>query len=109
VPLYGTVLFKVMKQLRLHEGCIEQIDRYSGRALVRVPGRRGAAPARRRLGAVARSAKWKCHAAALLTTETMGELADLAEYKKQFLRLFGFGIDGVDYSAGRRPARRGRG
>src|SRR5437879_11274888 len=27
VPLYGTVLFKVMKQLGLHEGCIEQIDR----------------------------------------------------------------------------------
>jgi enoyl-[acyl-carrier protein] reductase/trans-2-enoyl-CoA reductase (NAD+) len=27
VPLYGTVLFKVMKKLGLHEGCIEQIDR----------------------------------------------------------------------------------
>jgi hypothetical protein len=34
----------------------------------------------------------------LLTTETLGELADLPEYRSQFLRLFGFGIDGVDYS-----------
>ena len=34
----------------------------------------------------------------LLTTETLGELADLPEYKSQFLRLFGFGIDGVDYA-----------
>ena len=34
----------------------------------------------------------------LLSTETLGELADLPEYRSQFLRLFGFGIDGVDYS-----------
>ena len=34
----------------------------------------------------------------LLSTETMGELADLAEYRSEFLRLFGFGIAGVDYA-----------
>jgi enoyl-[acyl-carrier protein] reductase/trans-2-enoyl-CoA reductase (NAD+) len=33
-----------------------------------------------------------------LSTETLGELADLPEYKSQFLRLFGFGLDGVDYT-----------
>ena len=38
VPLYGTVLFKVMKQLGLHEGCIEQIDRKS----IVVPAKRSA-------------------------------------------------------------------
>ena len=42
----------------------------------------------------------------LLTTETLGELADLGEYKTQFLRLFGFGIDGVDYARGCRSPRR---
>ena len=99
VPLYGTVLFKVMKQLGLHEGCIEQIDRLF----------------RTRLGLDAQvdeaqrlrvddwelspevqaevSRRWP-----LLTTETLGELADLPEYRSQFLRLFGFGIDGVDYA-----------
>ena len=35
----------------------------------------------------------------LLSTETLGELADLPEYRREFLRLFGFGIDGVDYAA----------
>ena len=99
VPLYGTVLFKVMKPLGLHEGCIEQIDRLF----------------RTRLGADAEvdeekrlrvddwelspevqaevSRRWP-----LLSTETLGELADLDEYRSQFLRLFGFGIDGVDYA-----------
>jgi enoyl-[acyl-carrier protein] reductase/trans-2-enoyl-CoA reductase (NAD+) len=99
VPLYGTVLFKVMKSLGLHEGCIEQIDRLF----------------RTRLGADAAvddemrlrlddwelspevqkevSARWP-----QLSTETLGDLADLPEFRSQFLRLFGFGIDGVDYA-----------
>ena len=99
VPLYGTVLFKVMKQFGLDEGCIEQIDRLF----------------RTRLGLDAQvdeaqrlrvddwelspevqaevSRRWP-----LLTTETLGELADLPEYRSQFLRLFGVGIDGVDYA-----------
>ncbi|MFT6673829.1 MAG: enoyl-[acyl-carrier protein] reductase/trans-2-enoyl-CoA reductase (NAD+), partial [Afipia broomeae] len=99
VPLYGTVLFKVMKQLGLHEGCIEQIDRLF----------------RTRLGPDAdvddalrlRLDDWELSDGVqkevlrrwpLLTTETLGELADLPEYKSQFLRLFGFGLDGVDYA-----------
>ena len=41
----------------------------------------------------------------LLTTETLGELADLPEYQSQFLRLFGFGIDGVDYAQDVDPRR----
>src|ERR1700742_1603466 len=98
VPLYGTVLFKVMKQLGLDEGCIEQIDRLF----------------RTQLGADAkldeamrlRVDDWELSPEVqaevlkrwpLLSTETLGELADLPEYNRQFLRLFGFGIDGVDY------------
>ena len=34
----------------------------------------------------------------LVSTETLGELGDLPEYHEQFLRLFGFGVDGVDYA-----------
>lgn len=99
VPLYGTVLFKVMKQLGLHEGCIEQVDRLF----------------RTRLGADApldeagrlRLDDWELSAEVqtevrrrwpLLTTETLAELADLPEYRSQFLRLFGFGVPGVNYS-----------
>lgn len=99
VPLYGTVLFKVMKKLDLHEGCIEQIDRLF----------------RTRLGADApvdeatrlRLDDWELSPEVqaevsrrwpLLTTETLGELADLPDFRREFLRLFGFGIDGVDYA-----------
>jgi len=99
VPLYGTVLFKVMKQLGLHEGCIEQIDRLFRSRL----GRADALDDEQRV----RVDDWELSPEVqtevlrrwpLLSTETLPELADLAEYKSQFLRLFGFGIDGVDYA-----------
>ena len=98
VPLYGTVLFKVMKQLGLHEGCIEQIDRLLRTRL----GKDAPLDEAQRL----RVDDWELSPEVqtevlrrwpLLSTETLGELADLAEYRSQFLRLFGFGIDGVDY------------
>jgi enoyl-[acyl-carrier protein] reductase/trans-2-enoyl-CoA reductase (NAD+) len=99
VPLYGTVLFKVMKQLGLHEGCIEQIDRLFRTRL----GKDAPLDEAQRLRVddwelspevqTEVSRRWP-----LLSTETLGELADLAEYRSQFLRLFGFGIDGVDYA-----------
>lgn len=99
VPLYGTVLFKVMKQLGLHEGCIEQIDRLFRTRL----GKDAPLDEAQRL----RVDDWELSPEVqtevlrrwpLLSTETLGELADLAEYRSQFLRLFGFGIDGVDYT-----------
>ena len=99
VPLYGTVLFKVMKQLGLHEGCIEQIDRLFRTRLgkgvevdeaqrIRVDDWELSPEVQAEV-----SRRWP-----LLSTETLGELADLPEYRSQFLRLFGFGIDGVDYA-----------
>jgi len=33
------------------------------------------------------------------TTETLPAIGDLAGYKQDFLNLFGFGFDGVDYNA----------
>ncbi|MGE0617505.1 MAG: enoyl-ACP reductase FabV [Afipia sp.] len=99
VPLYGTVLFKVMKQLGLHEGCIEQIDRLFRTRL----GKNAELDDEQRI----RVDDWELSPAVqtevsrrwpLLSTETMDELADLEEYRSQFLRLFGFGIKGVDYA-----------
>jgi enoyl-[acyl-carrier protein] reductase/trans-2-enoyl-CoA reductase (NAD+) len=99
VPLYGTVLFKVMKQLGRHEGCIEQIDRLFRTRL----GRDAELDEAQRL----RLDDWELSPEVqaeverrwpLLSTESLGELADLAEYRTQFLRLFGFGVDGVDYA-----------
>jgi len=99
VPLYGTVLFKVMKQLGLHEGCIEQIDRLFRTRLGKDAEVDDAQ--RLRLDDWELSPKVQAEVSRrwpLLSTETLGELADLAEYKSQFLRLFGFGVDGVDYA-----------
>ncbi len=99
VPLYGTVLFKVMKQLGLHEGCIEQIDRLFRTRL----GKNAKLDDEQRIRVddwelspevqAEVSRRWP-----LLSTQTMDELADLEEYRSQFLRLFGFGIKGVDYA-----------
>ena len=99
VPLYGTVLFKVMKQLGRHEGCIEQIDRLFRTRL----GPDAELDEARRL----RLDDWELSPEVqaevkrrwpLLSTASLGELADLAEYRTQFLRLFGFGVDGIDYA-----------
>ena len=99
VPLYGTVLFKVMKQLGRHEGCIEQINRLFRTRL----GPDAELDEARRL----RLDDWELSPEVqaevkrrwpLLSTASLGELADLAEYRTQFLRLFGFGVDGVDYA-----------
>lgn len=99
VPLYGTVLFKVMKQLGLHEGCIEQIDRLFRTRL----GKNAEVDDAQRIRVDDWELSPKVQAEVsrrwpLLSTETLGELADLEEYRSQFLRLFGFGIEGVDYA-----------
>ena len=41
---------------------------------------------------------------AAVTTENLAELADFDGYQSSFLRLFGFGLAGVDYSAETEPA-----
>lgn len=102
VPLYGVVLFKVMKQQGLHEGCIEQIDR-----LFRTRLAPGTDPALDETGRI-RMDDWELSAPVqdevkrrwpLVTTETLGELADLPAFRADFLKIFGFGLAGVDYAA----------
>ncbi|WP_312164704.1 enoyl-ACP reductase FabV [Phenylobacterium sp.] len=98
VPLYGAVLFAVMKQMGLHEGCIEQIDRLfrTRFALDAATDEAG----RLRLDDWELSEPVQAEVARrwpLVSTETLAELADLPEYQAQFLRLFGFGLAGVDY------------
>lgn len=100
VPLYASILFSVMKEQGLHEGCIEQIDR-----LFRTRFAPGAATDERgRL----RLDDWELQPSVqdevlrrwpLVTTETLSEVGDLEEYRSEFLRMFGFGLDGVDYRA----------
>jgi enoyl-[acyl-carrier protein] reductase/trans-2-enoyl-CoA reductase (NAD+) len=102
IPLYISLLYKIMKAEGIHEGCIEQIQRlfqdrlYSGQA---VPtddnGRIRIDDWEMREDVQAKVAQlWKES-----TTESLPEIGDLAGYKQDFLNLFGFEFDGVDYLA----------
>jgi len=100
VPLYISLLYKVMKKHDLHEGTIEQIERLFTDHLSS-----GTAPAVDDRGRI-RIDDWEmsepvqtavAEAWEKVTTENLSELSDFSGYKKEFLRLFGFGLEGVDY------------
>lgn len=106
VPLYIAILYRIMKAKGLHEGCIEQMQRlfatqlYNGNQLqLDREGR-------------ARVDDWEMHPDVqaeiarlwpLVTTENLADLTDIAGYRKEFLKLFGFGLSGIDYDADVEP------
>jgi len=101
VPLYISILYKEMKAKGLHEGCIEQVQRlmadrlYSGDPQLDDAGRIRVDDWEMREDiqtAVFKS--WN-----IVTNENFGDLADYEGYQSEFLKLFGFGMDGVDYAA----------
>ncbi len=101
VPLYISILYKEMKALDIHEGCIEQIQRlfadrmYADKCAVDQEGRIRIDDLEMRADVQAAVAKsWDA-----ITTESIAELSDFKGYKEEFLKLFGFGLDGVDYAA----------
>jgi enoyl-[acyl-carrier protein] reductase/trans-2-enoyl-CoA reductase (NAD+) len=100
VPLYISILFKIMKAKGTHEGCIEQIVRlfkdrlYEGELNLDQEGR-------------IRVDDWEMdpevqEAVASIwpnvTTENLREVSDFDAYQKEFLELFGFGLEAIDYS-----------
>ncbi|MBY0486494.1 MAG: trans-2-enoyl-CoA reductase family protein [Flavobacteriaceae bacterium] len=102
IPLYISLLYKIMKAEGIHEGCIEQIQRlYSQRLYTGkdVPtdseGRIRIDDWEMRDDVQAEVAKLWLEA----TTETLSQIGDLAGYKHDFLNLFGFDFEGVDYNA----------
>jgi enoyl-[acyl-carrier protein] reductase/trans-2-enoyl-CoA reductase (NAD+) len=101
VPLYISLLYKVMKAEGTHEDCIEQMDRlfrerlYNGKPQPDEAGRIRVddwemAPAVQELV----GKRW-----AEVNTENFAQLGDFEGYQSSFLRLFGFGLEGVDYNA----------
>lgn len=104
VPLYISLLYKVMKAEGTHEDCIEQMDRLfrerhnnpdpdeTGR--IRIDDWEMASPVQ-----TAVAAAWE-----RVNTDNLSELGDFEGYQSSFLKLFGFGLDGVDYEADTDPA-----
>jgi enoyl-[acyl-carrier protein] reductase/trans-2-enoyl-CoA reductase (NAD+) len=102
IPLYISLLYKIMKAEGIHEGCIEQIQRlYADRlyANKEIPldenGRIRIDDWEMRSDVQERVAQLWLEA----TTESLPEIGDLNGYKQDFLNLFGFGFEGVDYLA----------
>lgn len=102
VPLYISLLFKIMKEKGTHEGCIEQVYRlykdylYSSHAAARD------AEGYIRLDDLEMEDDVQQKIAELwpqITTENLEQLSDVKGYRDDFYRLFGFNMNGVDYAA----------
>ena len=101
MPLYLAMLFKEMKRDGSHEGCIEQLYRLYAECLYNADPRLDD-EGRLRVDELELRPEVQAVVAetwAKITTENLAELTDFAGYKQEFLTLFGFGIDGVDYQA----------
>ena len=101
MPLYLALLFKVMKAEGTHEGCIEQVygllkeSLYGAEPYVDDEGRLRAD--RKELAAHVQKEveeNWP-----QVTSENLMSISDIAGYQREFMNLFGFEIDGVDYDA----------
>jgi enoyl-[acyl-carrier protein] reductase/trans-2-enoyl-CoA reductase (NAD+) len=101
IPLYISLLYKIMKAEGVHEGCIEQIQRlfeqrlYSEKEVptddkgrIRIDDWEMRDDIQDRIKTLWEKA----------TTENLSDIGDLAGYKQDFLNLFGFGFEGVDYN-----------
>jgi len=105
MPIYLALLFKVMKEQGIHEGCIEQVEGlfrdslYNDAPYLDEEGRLRAD--RKELDPTIQAAVgalWED-----INTETLRQLSDFAGYQREFLQLFGFEVDGVDYAADVNP------
>ena len=99
VPLYISILYKVMKANGTHEDCIEQMVRLLNDHLynddmklddegrIRVDNLEMAYDVQQAVADI-----WP-----KISSETLYDLSDYKSYQRCFLSLFGFGLDGVDY------------
>ncbi|BET68708.1 CBU_0270 family Dot/Icm type IV secretion system effector [Opitutales bacterium ASA1] len=106
VPLYIAILYKIMKEKGVHEGTIEQIQRlfatqlYNGGSIDFDSEGRARIDDLEMRTDVQKAVKeiWP-----QVTTENIATLTDIAGYQTEFLKLFGFGLPGIDYDAAQEP------
>jgi enoyl-[acyl-carrier protein] reductase/trans-2-enoyl-CoA reductase (NAD+) len=106
VPLYISILYKIMKSRGLHEGCIEQMSRLFATQLYAPGGPRLDEGGRIRIDDRETLAEVQNAVAQIwprVSTENLAELTDIAGYQSDFLKLFGFGLPGIDYDAEAEP------
>ncbi|WP_108127016.1 enoyl-ACP reductase FabV [Saccharospirillum mangrovi] len=100
MPLYLSILIRVMKERGTNEGCIEQVhgllteQLYSGAELTLDEA------GRIRMDLKELEPDVQAEVEAIwnkVDSSNVSELTDFAEYQKEFFKLFGFGYDQVDY------------
>ena len=102
IPLYISLLYKIMKEKGIHEGCIEQIQRLYSERLYSNEGIATDDKGRIRIDDWEMREDVQELVAKLwpeATTENLAEIGDLAGYRHDFYNLFGFEFDGVNYKA----------
>ena len=100
VPLYLSILYKIMKEQGSHEDCIRQMDRLFRTKLLENP-----MPVDQE-GRI-RMADWELDEKvqaevmkvwAMMSTENLKEVSDIDGYWEDFYKMFGFRFEQVDYS-----------
>ena len=105
MPIYLAILFKVMKARGTHEGCIEQVDGLFRNSLYN-PAPELDDQGRLRADGKELDPAVQAEVAALwqqIDTDNLHALSDFQGYRREFLQLFGFEVDGVDYDADVNP------
>ena len=100
IPLYLSVLYKVMKKRGTHEGCIEQMERLFAERLYAGAGIPVDEENRIRVDDLEMNPDVQAEVAAIMpqiTQENLKELSDFEGYRHDFLATSGFDIEGVDY------------
>ncbi|MBB3168933.1 enoyl-ACP reductase FabV [Simiduia aestuariiviva] len=101
MPLYISLVYKVMKEEGTHEGCIEQLYRLFTEGLYTDQPRLDDSN-RLRMDNLELTPETQAKIEALwpqVTEENLFDITDYKGYNDDFLKLFGFGLKGVDYDA----------
>ncbi len=102
VPLYISLLYKIMKDLGIHEGCIEQMHRLFSERLYTQEPVRVDDQGRIRIDDWEMRPEVQTQIARLwdeVHTANLSEISDIEGYRKEFYKLFGFGLEHVNYEA----------
>ena len=106
VPLYISILYKIMKAAGTHEGCIEQMQRLFATQLYNGQTPKFDEAGRLRVDDWEMRTEIQTAVRAIwpdVTTENLAAKTDIAGYRSEFLKLFGFGLAGVNYEAETEP------